>query len=95
MDAASTGRQVRKLEELGFVDRAPSTDDARVVVVDVTASGRNARRRIAGVLDAHLRDVLDQWSPVDRRALGELLQRLVDDFREIQFRTPTRTRSTT
>jgi DNA-binding MarR family transcriptional regulator len=88
MDAASTGRQVRKLEELGFVDRAPSTADARVVVVDVTPAGRDARRRIADVLDAHLRDVLDQWSPEDRRALGELLQRLVDDFREIRFRRP-------
>jgi DNA-binding MarR family transcriptional regulator len=94
MDAASTGRQVRKLEDLGLVDRAPSAGDARVVVVDITDAGRDARRRIADVLDAHLRDVLDQWSPVDRRALGELLQRLVDDFREIQFRTPTRTRST-
>ena len=88
MDAASTGRQVRKLEELGFVDRAPSAGDARVVVVGITAAGRDARRRIADVLDAHLRDVLDQWSPGDRRDLGELLQRLVDDFREVQFRNP-------
>ena len=29
MDAASTGRQVRKLQELGFVERAASADDAR------------------------------------------------------------------
>jgi DNA-binding MarR family transcriptional regulator len=88
MDAASTGRQVRKLEELGFVDRAPGTADGRVVTVDITASGREARRRVAEVLDAHLRDVLDQWTPADRRALGDLLQRLVGDFREIQFREP-------
>ncbi len=94
MDAASTGRQVRKLEELGFVDRVPSPADARVVVVEITPAGRDARRRVAEVLDAHLRDVLDQWSPDDRRAIGELLQRLVDDFRDIQFRNPTRARST-
>ena len=94
MDAASTGRQVRRLEERGFVDRAPSAHDARVVVVDITPAGHDARRRIADVLEAHLRDVLDRWSPADRRALGELLQRLVDDFRDIQFRSPTRARST-
>jgi DNA-binding MarR family transcriptional regulator len=89
MDAASTGRQVRRLHELGLVDRVPSAGDARVVMVEITPSGREARRRVAGVLEAHLRDVLDRWSPDDRRALGDLLQRLVDDFRDIQFRTPT------
>ena len=40
MDAASTGRQVRKLEELGFVDRVPGEADARVVVVvEITPAG--------------------------------------------------------
>ena len=94
MDAASTGRQVRKLEELGFVDRVPAQADARVVVVEITATGRDARRRIADVLEAHLRDALDRWSPDDRRLLGDLLQRLVDDFRDIEFRNPNRVRST-
>jgi DNA-binding MarR family transcriptional regulator len=93
MDAASTGRQVRKLEQLGFVHRTPSTADARVVVVAITPAGQRARRRVADVLEAHLRDVLDRWSAADRRALGDLLQRLVDDFRDIQFRDPARVRS--
>jgi DNA-binding MarR family transcriptional regulator len=91
MDAASTGRQVRKLEELGFVVRVPSSDDARVVFVEATPDGVRARRRVADVLDGHLRDVLDRWSASDRRALGDLLQRLVDDFRATQFRNPSQT----
>jgi DNA-binding MarR family transcriptional regulator len=100
MDAASTGRQVRRLEELGFVDRVQSEVDARVVVVQITPPGVDARRRIADVLDRHLRDVLDRWSETDRRKLGTLLQRLVDDFRDIDFRHPPvsgphRVRSTT
>src|SRR5205809_390261 len=61
MDAASTGRQVRKLEDFGFVARVPSPDDARVVFVEATPAGVDARRRIADVLDRHLHDVLDQW----------------------------------
>jgi DNA-binding MarR family transcriptional regulator len=86
MDAASTGRQVRRLEELGFVQRAPDTADGRVVTVSITPAGRDGRARIAEVLEAHLRDTLGRWSAADRRLLGELLTRLVDDFRDIQFR---------
>jgi DNA-binding MarR family transcriptional regulator len=86
MDAASTGRQIRRLEELGFVERAPDAADGRVITVSITASGRDARRRVADVLEAHLRDTLGRWSARDRHALGELLTRLVDDFRDIQFR---------
>jgi DNA-binding MarR family transcriptional regulator len=86
MDAASTGRQVRRLEELGFVERAPDADDGRVITVTITPAGHDARLRIAEVLEAHLRDTLGRWSEADRRTLGELLTRLVDDFREIQFR---------
>ena len=93
MDAASTGRQVRRLEELGYVERAPDADDGRVITVSITRQGRGARRRIAEVLEAHLRDTLTRWSETDRRALGELLTRLVDDFRDIQFRDPARSQA--
>jgi DNA-binding MarR family transcriptional regulator len=86
MDAASTGRQVRRLEELGFVERTPGATDGRVVTVHITSAGREARRRVAEVLEAHLRDTLERWSAADRHRLGELLTRLVDDFRDIQFR---------
>ena len=86
MDAASTGRQVRRLEELGYVERAPDAVDGRVVTVSITPAGRDARGRIAEVLEAHLRDTLGRWSESDRHMLGELLTRLVDDFRDIQFR---------
>jgi len=86
MDAASTGRQVRRLEDLGLVERAPDADDGRVVTVSITRAGRDARGRVAEVLEAHLRDTLGRWSEADRHQLGELLTRLVDDFRDIQFR---------
>ena len=90
MDAASTGRQVRRLEELGFVQRAPDATDGRVITVSITPAGHDARQRVAEVLEAHLRDTLNRWSAADRHALGDLLTRLVDDFRDIQFRDPNR-----
>ena len=88
MDAASTGRQVRRLEELDFVTRAPDATDGRVITVSITTTGRDARRHIAGILEAHLRDTLGRWSDSDCHTLGVLLTRLVDDFRDIQFRDP-------
>ena len=94
MDAASTGRQVRRLEELGFVERAPDATDGRVITVSITDAGSDARSRIAEVLEAHLRDTLGRWSDTDTHTLGVLLTRLVDDFRDIQFRDPSRARST-
>jgi DNA-binding MarR family transcriptional regulator len=39
MDAASTGRQVRRLEELGFVERTPDVADGRVITVTITPAG--------------------------------------------------------
>ena len=90
MDAASTGRQVRRLEELGFVERAATPTTAACVVVEITPAGRDARQRVADVLEAHLRDVLDRWSTADQPRSASCCTRLVDDFRAIQFRDPTR-----
>ena len=50
MDPAATGRQIRQLEDEGFVQRDPSADDGRVTVVRVTPAGREARRRIGEVV---------------------------------------------
>src|SRR3954453_13925382 len=38
MGAGTSGRQVRRLEELRFVERAPDTADGRVVTVSITAA---------------------------------------------------------
>jgi DNA-binding MarR family transcriptional regulator len=54
--------------------------------VSITSAGHDARQRVAEVLEAHLRDTLGRWSEADRHQLGDLLTRLVDDFRDIQFR---------
>jgi DNA-binding MarR family transcriptional regulator len=86
MDPAATGRQIRQLEEEGFVQRGPSTDDGRVTVVRVTPAGREARRRIGEVVGSHMEGVIAAWSAEDRAALAELLTRLVDDLRSAHYR---------
>jgi DNA-binding MarR family transcriptional regulator len=86
MDPAAAGRQIRQLEEDGFVHRGPSADDGRVTVVRVTPAGREARRRISEVIGSHMESVIAAWSPDDRAALAALLTRLVDDLRSGHYR---------
>ena len=86
MDPAATGRQIRQLEESGFVRRGPSADDGRVTEVRVTPAGREARRRIGEVIGSHMEAVVAAWTPEDRARLADLLTRLVDDLRSEHYR---------
>jgi DNA-binding MarR family transcriptional regulator len=87
MDPAAAGRQVRQLEDEGLVTRAAREGDGRVSLVTVTVKGAAARRRIAGVLDAHLSDVLERWSIPDRHQFAVLLDRFVEDSRATPYRS--------
>jgi len=94
MDPAAVGRQVRALEDEGFVTRLAGTDDARVVMVRLTDAGREVYRRIVDVRRAHMAEVLGSWSNEDRAALATLVDRLVDDLKAVPFRpVPTKGRS--
>lgn len=91
MDPAATGRQVADLEDSGFVERRPDTEDARVTIVELTRSGRAAERKLAQVMQQHLDEVIGAWSATDRRRFADLLTRLVEDLRAVPYRAPTRT----
>ena len=86
MDPAAAGRQVKALEDDGFVVRAPGEDDGRVIVVRLTPKGRDVYRRIVAVRTAHMSEVLAGWSGTDRATLARLVDRLVDDLRAVPFR---------
>lgn len=86
MDAAAVSRQVRALEDRGLVARRPSANHGRIVLIEPTAEGLTLARRVHERRTGHLVDTLAAWSPDERRTLGELLLRLVDDLQ----RTPHR-----
>jgi DNA-binding MarR family transcriptional regulator len=85
MDPAAAGRQVKALEDDGFVERSPG-EDARVTNVRLTAKGRRIYERIVAVRNAHMNDVLAGWSSTDRAQLARLVDRLVDDLKATPFR---------
>jgi DNA-binding MarR family transcriptional regulator len=80
MDLGAVSRQVRQLEHFGAVRRSRYPDDGRVVLVELTPSGRRAAERIRAVGVSHLEAALDGWSVQDQRTLARLMQRLVDDL---------------
>lgn len=75
VDLSVVSRQVRSLEDNGFVSRTPDPGDARAALVSATGSGRAAfdqtRKQRTEVLDS----VLAQWNDQDRESLVRLLGR--------------------
>jgi DNA-binding MarR family transcriptional regulator len=86
MDAAAVSRQVRVLEEHGLVERQPSANHGRVVLIQPTEEGLEKAQRLHRLNRAHLADALASWTEEERHALGTLMIRLVDDLQ----RTPHR-----
>lgn len=76
VDKANVSRAARGLEELGYLRRERSGDDARAVALSLTERGRAARReaeRIAAEWLAVLRGALtaDEWRAAEA-ALGRI-----------------------
>jgi MarR family transcriptional regulator for hemolysin len=90
MDPAATARQVNALEDDGLVERRSADRDARLSVVRLTVTGRTVHRRIVAVRTAYMQEVLRDWPSDDRKALGRLVDRLVDDLSAVPFRAPTK-----
>jgi DNA-binding MarR family transcriptional regulator len=86
MDAAAVSRQVRDLEERGLVVRRPSTVHGRIVLIEPSDTGRATARRLHDLRDQHLVDAMASWDPGERKALGRLVLRLVDDLESTPYR---------
>jgi DNA-binding MarR family transcriptional regulator len=82
-DYTTISRQVKKLEDLGLIQRRPSPSDGRVNEAAITNAGRaftdaldRARFRLAA-------PILAKWTDKDLRALVKLMRRFVDDLMDL------------
>jgi len=73
-------RELRQLEEQGFVSRAADGSDGRAVVVAITTKGRDAYRRLRAASVAAAADALSGWKASELSELARLLARMADDF---------------
>jgi DNA-binding MarR family transcriptional regulator len=78
---AALTRQVQALEAEGYIERRPDPADGRAAVVEVTAAGKAAHRRLHAANDAIMAEQLADWSSDELQGLVDQLERLVHDLR--------------
>jgi DNA-binding MarR family transcriptional regulator len=80
VEAPHITRQVQKLQQFGYISRAPDPGDHRARLVELTSSGEAASGRLAGEARKGIGDALAHWRPADLHQLATLLYRMLDDF---------------
>lgn len=79
VDLSVVSRQVKTLEDHGFVRRTTDADDRRAFQVNVTDEGRGAVQKLRDAAASHLSGVLTTWDSGDVASLRHLLDRLHHD----------------
>jgi DNA-binding MarR family transcriptional regulator len=81
MQPSALSRQVKLLEDGGFITRTLHPDDGRVSVVEATPAGRDAHQRIRRANERLLARQLADWNDDELDDLSERIERLVEDLR--------------
>ena len=82
VDLSVVSRQLRALEDAGFVQRQADPADARAALVSPTRSGRQALLETRALRASVLREALAGWPDDDRAELVRLLARFNIDLDE-------------
>jgi DNA-binding MarR family transcriptional regulator len=76
VDKSVLSRQVKLMEQLGFISVAVDPDDGRARLLEATPLGVERITAVHTTNQARLRERLRQWSPDDLERFAELLGRL-------------------
>jgi len=79
MDAGAMTRLLDRLEKKGLCKRVRSTEDRRVVMVELTPDGEAAAALVPGVLSEVLNAHLAGFSKTEWQALMTYLRRMIDN----------------
>lgn len=75
VNQSTASRQVAPLEEDGFLTRTVHPSHRRIALLDLSQEGRAACERAQAVGRRDIAWAIKDWTPEDRAALGELLER--------------------
>lgn len=77
VDPSTATRSVQRLETAGLVERFPSPEDGRVVLVRITDEGRRRHDDVAARRSTAMMHILSEFEPGEREQLADLLDRFV------------------
>lgn len=80
VDRSTMTTQVRRLEVLDLVERAPDPSDGRAVLVRATRKGAARHRRTKQTARAVYAELLGDWSDEDLEQAAHVATRLVETF---------------
>ncbi|MPY60683.1 MarR family winged helix-turn-helix transcriptional regulator [Streptomyces spongiae] len=80
VEASHVTRQLRQLEQAGYVIRVADPDDRRAQQIQLTEAGLATADRIREASRQGMLMALADWPDEDLRRLAELFERLVGDF---------------
>jgi DNA-binding MarR family transcriptional regulator len=76
LDASTVTRQITALEHAGFVERRPDPIDRRSSAITLTPEGRRTMDGVERERRQGMEDLVADWAPGERVALGRALNRL-------------------
>lgn len=76
VDLSAVSRQVKHLEEAGWLHREADPSDGRATTVALTAAGRRVAERLRVARCRAIDELLADWDDHDRAELAALLDRL-------------------
>lgn len=86
VDLSVVSRQIRSLEDGGFVSRTPDPADARATLISATATGREAFASIAQQRSDVLGEVFVDWPEQDVEEFGRMLARFNRELEDVVAR---------
>jgi DNA-binding MarR family transcriptional regulator len=82
LDKAQASRAAQSLVEQGLVKKAADPQDARGVVLSLTAKGQRVNQRVMAVVGQRNADIVHCLGADERRQLDALLDKLIDAARQ-------------
>jgi DNA-binding MarR family transcriptional regulator len=86
VDPSTATRAVQRLASDGLVERYPSPEDGRVVLVRITDEGARRHDAVAARRSTAMMHILSEFEPAERAQLADLLDRFVESVDTVMTR---------
>ena len=80
IDPSTASRQLHALAEAGLVQKATVEEDRRASLLSLTPAGEGMVERIMAARRSVITEIVEGWTPAQRRELARVLRHLADDI---------------